>query len=346
MRLRRSSCAAPIAPNRCNEAVFWFYAGQLRARYSPKLKGENSQLVLIFAMMGEPINAHAQSDILGMEKTIERVLAWDTQTFDVWAAANAYDPSNEKLIADRAKVREGLVGMMEELKSKREQYEKIAREYKSPEEQQREAQQEYAKRIEKSFSTRLLERVVEGKMFRLPANYFTRLGLEEPGRNQLKDLTLTVFLPEFAGFTKNSPLELGGNKSVMWVRINDPNEVKNALQLFEAFIATKPPTVRVFGAEAYLFDVYKNPAKVPLPLYGYMNEYVFRHNGPKGELVYMSCQAPISNIHNPNPQCRLFMRHSASGLRVNATFSQVYGENWVQIVDRLYGFLDAWYVAN
>src|SRR5262245_58927419 len=43
-----------------DESVFWFYAGQLRARYSPQLKGENSQLVLIFTAAGEAINAHAQ----------------------------------------------------------------------------------------------------------------------------------------------------------------------------------------------------------------------------------------------------------------------------------------------
>jgi hypothetical protein len=324
---------------RKDDAVFWFYAGQLRARYNPKLKGENSQLIAIFTMAGEAINAHAQKNIAAMDKTIARVLKWDEETFSAWAKANEYEP--EKLAADRSKAREGLVGMMAKLKGDREHYEKLAREYKDPLEQQREQQAQLARRIEKSFSTRPLERVIAGKTFRLPANYFTRGGLEAPAREELSQLTLIVFLPRLEGFARDTPLEFGGIRALMYVRINDSNERKNTVEVFDAFLATNPPRATVFGAEAYVFD---GRSKARLPLSGYMNEHVFRHELPKAGPVYMSCRASVPGMITPNPQCVLFMRHAASGLRYNATFSQDYGGDWIRIATRLNELFDSWYV--
>src|SRR3954470_18155103 len=50
-----------------DDAVLWFYAGQLRARYSPLLSGEASQQLTISTMtLGESINAHGMRDIVRM----------------------------------------------------------------------------------------------------------------------------------------------------------------------------------------------------------------------------------------------------------------------------------------
>lgn len=325
-----------------DDAVFWFYAGQLRARYSLKLKGENSQLVQIFTMVGTPINMHAQRDIVGMGRTIDRVLAWDAQTVAAWAGAHGHDPADPTLAADRLRARQGLQGLMAELNGKRAHYEQLARDWKSPEQEQR----EYAERIQRRFSTQPLERVVAGKTFRVPANHVTRVGLDAAPREAVSSLALMFFLPDLAGYRKDDPLELSGNTGVMWVRLNDTSEPRRAVEMFEAFIAARPPTVRVFGADAHLFDGENNPGRLSLPLHGYRNEYVFHRDRPGGERVYMSCRAPVPHRHSPNPQCRLFMRHAASGLRFNAQFSQAHGDRWVTIVETLHARLDAWYVRD
>ena len=316
-----------------DEAVFWFYAGQLRARYSPQLKGENSQLVQIFMMVSGPVNAHAQRDILQMEKTIQRVFEWDEKSFAAWAEAHRLTPENAQLTADRAKARDGLTAMMEELKSKREHYEKAAREYKDPEMEMRAQQQEYAKRIRENFSTRMVERVIAGQTLHMPANYFSRTGLQEQYRTEERHLTLSLFLPGLEGFSAGTPLEFGSMRNLVWMRINDPNVHRNAAELFEQFIATQPKMVWVFGSKAYFFDVRNNPGKSALPLHGYMNEYVFVQDRPGRARTYMSCQAPESNIQNPNSRCKLFMLHTKSTLRVNAEFSQDYGNDWQRIAD-------------
>ncbi|HEX2650419.1 MAG TPA: hypothetical protein VHN19_10830 [Burkholderiales bacterium] len=329
-----------------DEAVFWFYAGQLRARYSPLLKGENSQLVVIFTMSGEGINAHAQKDVPRMAKTIDRVLDWDEKTFAAWAKAQKLDPSDVKLAADRARTREGLVALMAELRSKREHYEKLAREYKDPEEQRRAALEEEARQIRANFSTRTVERVVDGHRLRLPANYFSRMGLKEPDRAEVRDLVLALFLPEMEGFSTATPVDLGGLRNLMWVRVNDPNMNRNAFELFEAFVASQPKTEPLFGSDAFFFDAFNNPGKFRLPLYGYTNEHVLALDRPGRDRAYVSCVAPERNITRTNPQCRLFMRHAASGLRVSAAFSQDYGNDWQRIIDRIHALLDTWHVRQ
>jgi hypothetical protein len=210
-------------------------------------------------------------------------------------------------------------------------------------EQYREQEAQRAKLIEKNYSTRTLERVVAGKTFRLPANYFVRGGLGAPAREELSQLTVSVFLPQFAGFARDTPLDTSGIRSLMYVRVNDGNEHKNAVELFDTFIATNPPRATVFGAEAHVFD---GRSKARLPLYGYSKEHVFRQELPKAGTVHMSCMALDPGIINTNLRCVLFMRHAASGLRYNATFSQDYANDWVGIATRLNDMFDSWYVTQ
>ncbi|MFA6956692.1 MAG: hypothetical protein WC538_12550 [Thermoanaerobaculia bacterium] len=69
-----------------DEAVFWFYAGQLRFRFMlaahPELDPTKDQAV--FASMtqqiGTPINIWAFGDLLGLETTLLAVLDWDDKT--------------------------------------------------------------------------------------------------------------------------------------------------------------------------------------------------------------------------------------------------------------------------
>lgn len=65
-----------------DEAVFWFYAAQLRTRYQLVFqKGDRGQLLQVMLMtVGPPINNHAFQDVLKLDRQLERVLAWDRST--------------------------------------------------------------------------------------------------------------------------------------------------------------------------------------------------------------------------------------------------------------------------
>lgn len=65
-----------------DEAVFWFYAAQLRTRYQLVFqKGDRGQLLQIMLMtIGGPINNHAFQDVQKLDRLLERVLAWDQAT--------------------------------------------------------------------------------------------------------------------------------------------------------------------------------------------------------------------------------------------------------------------------
>jgi hypothetical protein len=62
-----------------DDALFWFYAAQLRSRYQLVFeKGDRGQLMSIMMMtVGPAINNYGFSDVSNMQRTIERVLTWD-----------------------------------------------------------------------------------------------------------------------------------------------------------------------------------------------------------------------------------------------------------------------------
>jgi hypothetical protein len=327
-----------------DNAVYWFYAGQLRARYSPQLTGENAQLIAIFLMtIGEPINAYAMRDIKKMTPVLDRVLKWDEQTFPAWARENKIDPANPELLQRRVRARDGLAALIAELKSKPEEYERKAREYKSPEELQREqilAQEELVKR---GYSTVPLDWNVGGRILRIPANYTTPGGYSTPPNPTLTELVAVVFLPDFVGYTRDNWRGLGDNRNVMFVRIGADGRRKPE-EVIEAFIATQPPVTKAFGFDAYYFDSRKTKAQ--LPLSGYSVEYVFAGKRAKGDAAYVVCQAPEPNITRPNPQCEVFIFDRPSGLRMHTRFSQDHAAKWPQIVARLSELLDSWVIAQ
>lgn len=91
---------------RKDEAVFWFYAGQIRWRArlmgNPQLPrdGEPALFSSLSEVIGRPLNEYAFGDIAGLVKTIDRALEWD---------ASHADTLNRK--PERDKSREGLAGM-------------------------------------------------------------------------------------------------------------------------------------------------------------------------------------------------------------------------------------------
>ena len=65
-----------------DEAVFWFYAAQLRVRYQLAFeKGDRGQLLSIMLMtIGPLINNYVFQDIHKLDRVIDRVLEWDKTT--------------------------------------------------------------------------------------------------------------------------------------------------------------------------------------------------------------------------------------------------------------------------
>jgi hypothetical protein len=90
-----------------DEAVFWFYTGQIRYRARlathPELRrdGEPALFGSLSEVVGRPINQHAFGDIPKLAETIDRALAWDA------AHKDPFSPNG----AARENVRAGLAEM-------------------------------------------------------------------------------------------------------------------------------------------------------------------------------------------------------------------------------------------
>ncbi len=66
-----------------DEAAFWYYAGQLRARFDANRCADVSArqaVSLLNREYGGPINKHATQDLAKLEQLVERVVAWDRRT--------------------------------------------------------------------------------------------------------------------------------------------------------------------------------------------------------------------------------------------------------------------------
>jgi hypothetical protein len=323
-----------------DEAVFWFYAGQLRARYAPHLAGEQSQTVTIHSVtLGEAINAHAMRDIVSMIGTIARAMRWDETTYETWARASKLDPLDEEMLARRTAAREGLVTFATDLKTNRKKYEKAAREYKSPEQIRREAEEA----VQRDYTTAPLERVVGGRTLRIPANYVTAHGLTARPRETTREVTLVMFLPKLVGYTLENWRELSGNRNVMWVRVRGDSGT-GPEDLFESFIASEPPLTQAFGATGYEFDA--RASKARLPVQGATAYTVLAARDADGDALYMTCPAPEPGTSAKlAPRCELFASDATLGLRIHAQFFQDHAPRWQKIHAQLNDFLKSWLVT-
>ena len=99
-----------------DEAVFWFYVGQLRYRFylmaSPNLdpSGDPALFSSLQEMLGRPLNEYAFGDIPTLVKTIDRVLDWDK------SSPNEFFSKTEHAAAWES-TRSGLASMRDEVKA-------------------------------------------------------------------------------------------------------------------------------------------------------------------------------------------------------------------------------------
>jgi hypothetical protein len=82
-----------------DNAVFWFYAAQLRTRYQLVFeKGDRGQLLAIMLMtIGQPINNYALQDTARLSRTLDQVLEWDSTTQNPYRNKASSDATNRQV---------------------------------------------------------------------------------------------------------------------------------------------------------------------------------------------------------------------------------------------------------
>ena len=320
-----------------DKAVFWFNAGQLRARYSPQLQGENAQLLTIFLMtIGEQVNAAAFRDIPALVRTLDEVIAWDERTFARWAAAMKLDAKDPALLERRRKAVEGIEPYKKELLAKRETLEAYARDFKTPAQLATEQQE----KVNREYSREPVELNVAGTNFRVPADYLWphRLNLK-PGQ-RLHDMGFWVFLPDFGGFTKENWREPGRNPDAILIRVQG-DKAGNAASQLEAFLADgDAPKEKVDGWDATVYDERKTRA--PLPMFNPSRQYVIKGAKARGGDYYVICDAPEPGMIRSTYRCQMFLGNRTRDLRIAASFDRKHLVRMATIEERLSAMLDSW----
>ena len=108
-----------------DEAVFWFYAGQLRYRFhlaaNPKLEpdGDPALFTSLSEVIGRPINEYAFGDIDGLRATMEKVLEWDQKTDNAFTSKATHAEEWQSIRDGLGKLREMLPVRADEIRASR-----------------------------------------------------------------------------------------------------------------------------------------------------------------------------------------------------------------------------------
>lgn len=108
-----------------DEAVFWFYAGQLRYRThlvcNPDLppSGDPALFGALSEVIGSEINAYAFGDLDVLLATLDAVLAWDAGTENTFAAGRDCAAAHGEIVSGLAEFRAHIVDNVDLIRSER-----------------------------------------------------------------------------------------------------------------------------------------------------------------------------------------------------------------------------------
>lgn len=109
-----------------DDAVFWFYVGQLRYRFhlkaNPNLppSGDPALFASLNATVGKKLNEYAGGNLKEWVKTMDRALKWDADTENGFTSKKKFTSSYEEIRAGLKKMRDQVKGQGDLLREQRE----------------------------------------------------------------------------------------------------------------------------------------------------------------------------------------------------------------------------------
>lgn len=94
-----------------DEAIFWFYVGQLRYRFhlkaNPNLDpgGDPALFGSLSATVGQKLNEYAGGNVKDWVKAIDRALQWDADTENGFTSKKKFAPAYEEIRGGLKKMR-------------------------------------------------------------------------------------------------------------------------------------------------------------------------------------------------------------------------------------------------
>jgi hypothetical protein len=108
-----------------DDAVFWFYVGQLRYRFhlkaNPSLDpgGDPALFGSLSATVGETINGYAGGDVKGWVKAMDRALKWDADTANGFTSKKQFAAIYQENRAGLKKMRDQVAGQADAIREQR-----------------------------------------------------------------------------------------------------------------------------------------------------------------------------------------------------------------------------------
>ena len=115
-----------FAAGQKEDAVFWFYTGQLRYRVyllvnKDKLdpSGDPAVFASLSEEVGRPINEYAFGDIPQLTKTIDAVIAWDQSHANALTPRDKYKSQYDQIVSGLTQMRDQIVNQADSIRQSR-----------------------------------------------------------------------------------------------------------------------------------------------------------------------------------------------------------------------------------
>jgi hypothetical protein len=115
-----------FASGQKDEAVFWYYAGQLRYRVyltvnKSKLdpSGDPAVFSALTEEIGRPLNEYAFGDIPRLAKTIDAVIAWDQSHDNALTPRDKYRTEYDQITAGLTQLRDSMIKNADSIRQQR-----------------------------------------------------------------------------------------------------------------------------------------------------------------------------------------------------------------------------------
>jgi hypothetical protein len=110
---------------RRDDAVFWFYLGQLRYRAylaaHPDLPKDRDPALFasLMEVVGRPVNEYAFGDLPALARTIGEVLAWDDAHPDAMTPKDTFGPQRDRIRRGLAQMRDEALAQADQIRATR-----------------------------------------------------------------------------------------------------------------------------------------------------------------------------------------------------------------------------------
>ena len=322
------------------DALFWFYAAQLRIRYIQAIAPEETRGQLfasIFTASANLMHEPVRGEPLKVVAVIDRVLQWDEQTpFDVARFKPQPALTASEIEAKKEKIKGGLRELRTQFASMKLPQQEECKPFDPAVIGQRRAEMWGMRptaddEVKRFYNTEPIHRRINGREYKLPMHYLSPFGRVSP-RQSVDRLDVRLFWPELSGYTRENWRDYVHDENSMSVLLEVPDKGGYESRLSRSAQNAAPPSRKNHDLD--VFHYAESGRCFPQELMtGTAND----------RPVYILCSSRPD--YRPYSRCSMIFSDVRRGYGVHATFHLSLLPHWKRLHSGISELIVSWQLA-